>query len=70
MSDWALQAGEMDEFCETTMNKERKRFWKLMETMEKEFSEIQEKVKPMGDSIDLLEVFCRPLRDARLCLPR
>ena len=58
ISDWVLKAGEIDEFCESIPNGERVRFWKLVSTIETELDEIAKKTKPMGKSIDLIEVFC------------
>ena len=51
-------AGEIDEFCETMPNQERKRFWALVELIEKEYETISKRVKPMGKPIHLMEVFC------------
>ena len=49
-------AGEIDEFCETMPNQERKRFWALVELIEKEYETISKRVKPMGKPIHLMEV--------------
>ena len=56
--DWSLQAGEIDQFCETIPNKEKEHFWNLVNRMEKEIDHLSKIVKPSGKQIDLLEVFC------------
>lgn len=56
---WALKAGEIDTFCESSPNKERQHFWSLVRKMEKELSQTAAIIKPeKATSIDLLEVFC------------
>ena len=56
---WALKAGEIDSFCESSPNKERQHFWGLVRKMEKELSQTAAIIKPKpAASIDLLEVFC------------
>ena len=56
--DWSLQAGEIDQFCETIPNKEKEHFWNLVNRMEKEIDQLSKIVKPLGKQADLLEVFC------------
>ena len=57
-SDWTLQAGEMDEFCSSSPNKESIRFWKLVNQFEKELQTCAKMYQSTGPKIDLLEVFC------------
>lgn len=57
-SNWTLQAGEMDEFCPSSPNKESIRFWKLVNKFEKELQTCAKIYQSTGPKIDLLEVFC------------
>ena len=56
--DWSLQAGEIDQFCETIPNKEKAHFWDLVNQFEKELDHLAKNITPSTKSIDLLEVFC------------
>ena len=56
--DSALTAGEVDTFGESNLNKERLQFWKTVDKIEKEMSNIISQTRPLGKPIDLLEVFC------------
>eukprot|EP00435_Cladocopium_sp_Y103_P045324 s1858_g13.t1 len=58
MSDWALYAGEIDEFCDSIPNKERSQFWLLVELIERELKNSLSHHSPHGNPIDLIEVFC------------
>ena len=50
----------MDEFCSSTPNQESKRFWNLVNTIERELESLAKIVRPSNKRIDLLEVFCHP----------
>ena len=58
--NWALQAGEIDQLCESLPNHERRRFWSLVANMEKELETCQANTTAMGKAYDLFEVFCSP----------
>jgi transposase InsO family protein len=57
-SDWSLQTGEIDQFCETVPNKEKDHFWNLVNQIEKEIDDLAKIIQPSTRQIDLLEVFC------------
>ena len=58
--NWALMAGEIDQFTESQSNQERKYFQNLVSMMEKELQDIEANTKIMGSPIDVVEVFCSP----------
>ena len=57
-SHWDHQAGEIDNFCSSSPNKESVRFWELVRTMEKELTDLSKIIHSQGPKLDLLEVFC------------
>ena len=59
-SDWSLQAGEIDEFCESIPNHERIKFWDLVNKIERELIYMKGITNPSQRSIDAIEVFCGP----------
>ena len=56
--DWALLAGEIDEFTSSTSNQERKHFYNLVFQIEKELERVQHITKVLGTTMNLFEVFC------------
>ena len=58
--DWSLQAGEIDEFCESIPNHERVKFWDLVNKIERELIYMKGITTPSQRSIDVIEVFCGP----------
>ena len=56
--DWALRAGEIDQFCSSLPNVHHAKFWKIVEKIELELAQTAKIIKPNSTSIDLLEVFC------------
>ena len=57
---WSLQAGEIDEFCESIPNHERIKFWDLVNKIERELIYMKGTTNPSQRSIDAIEVFCGP----------
>ena len=55
---WALQAGEIDTFCNSIPNNERQHFWGLVNKIEKELHQMSSTIKPNASNTDVLEVFC------------
>ena len=58
--NWALMAGEIDEFMESQSNQERRYFQSLVSMMEKELHAIETNTKIIGPPVDVVEVFCSP----------
>lgn len=56
--NWALIAGEIDEFTTSCSNHEQVHFQRLVTMMEKELKICEEGTKVKGPQLDLLEVFC------------
>ena len=56
--NWALTAGEIDDFTDSQSNEERKYFNNLVNLMERELSQIEKKSTLKGPKVNLIEVFC------------
>lgn len=56
--DWALRAGEIDQFCNSIPNSHQVKFWETVEMIEHELAQTAKIIQPCSKSIDLLEVFC------------
>ena len=55
---WALAAGEIDDFTQSQVNKERDHFYRLVNMMENEYEKIHSQTRLGSVKVDLIEVFC------------
>jgi len=56
--DWALRAGEIDQFESSIPNHHHAKFWEIVEQIEKELTQTVKITQASSKKIDLLEVFC------------
>ena len=56
--NWALSAGEIDEFSCSISNQERDYFQSLVIMMEKELAQSEKRVSMLASKLNLIEVFC------------
>ena len=56
--DWALRAGEIDQFESSIPNSHHAKFWEIVEQIEKELTQTAKITQASSKTIDLLEVFC------------